>query len=243
MSSQGSLGHLGGFKYNDEWIGTELPLMSIESASNFEYSSYDMARWPDQILRRPAGMISKRWIGSNEVKNIAYKLRNTANMYGAVGLAAQQCGIDASIIFLDTNTSQSIVKKNNIRNIFSFYNKASGSELNDSTEQGIFLINPRIVARSPEVDMKVWIEKCLVLPPEFTATVLRDSIVTVRYQNLEGDTVTSTFQGELARAVQHEMDHDRGILILDHIGLEEVSSFFQILKIRQPNMFSSRRLT
>jgi hypothetical protein len=89
---------------------------------------------------------------------------------------------------------------------------------------GMFLFNPRIIARSPEVDMKVWTEECLVLPPSFTATVLRDSSVTVQYEDLEGKTKNKFLDGELARALQHEMDHDRGVLILDHVDLDDLES-------------------
>lgn len=89
---------------------------------------------------------------------------------------------------------------------------------------GIFLCNPRIIARSPEIDMKVWTEECLVLPPTFTATVLRDASILVQYENLDGVTISKYLTGELARALQHEMDHDRGILILDHVDLNKMES-------------------
>jgi len=89
---------------------------------------------------------------------------------------------------------------------------------------GIFLVNPRILSRSSEVDMNVWTEQCLVLPPDFTATVLRDSLITVEYETLEGQTRTIQLEGELSRAAQHEMDHDRGVLILDHVSLDEMSN-------------------
>ena len=90
---------------------------------------------------------------------------------------------------------------------------------------GLFMVNPIIISRSSEMDMKVWDETCLVLPPTFHAILFRDAQVTIEYKDLEGDTQIITFHdAELARTVQHEMDHDRGILILDHIGLEEMES-------------------
>ena len=36
-------------------------------------------------------------------------------------------------------------------------------------------MNPRIINGSPESEMLVWTEECLVLPPEFRATLLRDA--------------------------------------------------------------------
>ena len=81
--------------------------------------------------------------------------------------------------------------------------------------------------------MLVWTEGCLVLPPEFSATLLRDAEVTIEYESLELDdddgddnimglTKQIRLRGELARCAQHEMDHDRGILIVDHVSLEEL---------------------
>ena len=70
--------------------------------------------------------------------------------------------------------------------------------------------------------------------PEFRATLLRDAEVIIEYESLEcldgsslgscGSTKQITFQGELARCTQHEMDHDRGRLIVDHVPLDELLS-------------------
>ena len=70
--------------------------------------------------------------------------------------------------------------------------------------------------------MIVWTEQCLVLPPEFRATLLRDAEVTVEFESLDGITKHIKLKGEYARCVQHEMDHDRGVLIVDHVSLDEL---------------------
>jgi peptide deformylase len=130
-------------------------------------------------------------------------LQSTARKEKAVGLAAEQCGVDARIIYLE----------NALR----------------SSERGrgrsLVLVNPMIVRRSPETEMKVWEEHCLVLPPSFTAVVLRDAWVEVSYQQPgSGAWRVVRLEGEPARAFQHEFDHDRGILITDHVSLEEMDS-------------------
>jgi peptide deformylase len=86
------------------------------------------------------------------------------------------------------------------------------------------LINPRIVQRSPETEMRAWEETCLVLPPKFVATVLRDAWINVQYYTMDGKLQTMRLEGQAARCLQHELDHDRGILTLDHIGLEEMEN-------------------
>lgn len=89
--------------------------------------------------------------------------------------------------------------------------------------------------------MKVWKERCLVLPPSFTATVLRDAFVKVQYENLQGETKYRTLRGELARAFQHELDHDRGILILDHVSLDELEMESVVMRRIEENGHDERQ--
>ena len=124
-------------------------------------------------------------------------------------------GIDASLIFLDELESKNKYRKK--------FLSVKDNENNMDTG-GLILCNPRIIARSPEIEMRVWTEECLVLPPKFTATLLRDNTILVQYENLEGITKNKFLSGELARALQHEMDHDRGILIVDHVNLDDLET-------------------
>jgi len=205
------------YMYGSDWQGTGLELLSYLEAANLSKenklaSTYAMGRWPDPILRRPASSIKIGWTENKResyISDIANALRRTARKNGAVGLAAQQCGIDVSMIFLDDP------KLLSSKVIF------DSKKIN---EGGLFLVNPRIIDRSSELEMKVWNEECLVLPPTFRATVLRDAVVKVQYENLTGETNVIKLQGELARALQHELDHDRGIMILDHVGMNELEN-------------------
>ena len=196
------------------WISTALPIRTIsEACEEAERDGFlNFGRWPDPALRREASLVPRSVFDDStkleELATVARALRSTARKEGAVGLAAQQCGVDASILFID-----------HVKTTF-------------PQQQGIVLINPRIVARSPETEMQVWTEECLVLPPKFRATLLRDRKVTIEYESLEsidgipyfadGMTKQITLEGELARCVQHEMDHSRGILITDHVALSEM---------------------
>ncbi|OEU10192.1 peptide deformylase, partial [Fragilariopsis cylindrus CCMP1102] len=176
-----------------------------------------MGKWPDQILRRPANPVDpKMWLlGSSSSTNnqeqqqqqrlilqkAATILRNTARREGAVGLAAQQCGVDAKMVYLSSSSGTTDTGNNNNELVF---------------------INPRIVNRSIETNMNVWTEECLVLPPTFRATVLRDDWIDIEYDfSYEFRTSSSLmpmkrrFFGEQSRCLQHELDHDRGILITD----------------------------
>lgn len=189
------------YAYSDSWTGTALPLLDLAQAS--QAPSWNMGRWPDPILRRPATPVDPSWFGTNELKQTTSLLKDTCRKAKAVGLAAQQCGVDARIVHLEPNMS---------------------------------MINAKIVNRSDEYDMKVWRERCLVLPPTFIATVLRDDWIDVEYSDWQGKVHKTRLRVELARAAQHELDHDRGILVLDHVGVEELESGMRAIETEGHDM-------
>ncbi len=78
------------FVYRNDWVGTSLPLISPLQAAEWTSPSYNMGRWPDTILRRPASGIDVLNFGNDNIRSVASKLRRTARENGAVGLAAQQ---------------------------------------------------------------------------------------------------------------------------------------------------------
>ena len=179
FSSRASVTDHPPFRYSDEWTGTNLPLRSLEEAvtqgETLLRTTWDMGRWPDPILRRPATPVDRRWFGTTTLEQACRLLQQTAQQEGAVGLAAQQCGVDARIVYLEKQPKP------------------------------LLLINPRIVRRSPEESMNCWQEQCLVLPPTFVATVLRDSWVDIQYWTVSGQSRQMRFHGEAARCVQHEL--------------------------------------
>jgi peptide deformylase len=164
------------------------------------------------------------------LRRVAHALRNTAIREGAVGLAAQQCGLDISLIYID-GTSMGAYDDDDDDGSPSSRRTTSRRARRGGVRNGIFLANPRIVDRSSESDMLVWTEECLVLPPEFRATLLRDAEVIIEYESIiyddlddapAGTTRRISLRGELARCAQHEIDHDMGILIVDHVSLDEL---------------------
>jgi peptide deformylase len=78
------------------------------------------------------------------------------------------------------------------------------------------LINPEIVERSAE-EVTVW-DACLSFLSIFMQ-VKRHRTVTVRYQNLQGETLTVDAGDErnLSELLQHEIDHLDGILAIDRV--------------------------
>lgn len=81
-------------------------------------------------------------------------------------------------------------------------------------DEGVALINPEIITES---NYAISEEGCGSFPGVY-AQVKRPSLVTVRYQNLDGETVTKEVEGLAAFCVHHETEHLNGILFIDHLS-------------------------
>ncbi|HEY1322008.1 MAG TPA: peptide deformylase [Streptosporangiaceae bacterium] len=80
-----------------------------------------------------------------------------------------------------------------------------------------YLINPRITEREGTQEGP---EGCLSIPG-VSATRRRAATVTAEGVDLQQKPVTVAGTGELARCLEHETDHLRGVLFIDHLDKEE----------------------
>ena len=124
---------------------------------------------------------------SRRIRELAADLLETMYAAPGIGLAAPQVGVSIRLIVVD----------------------ATGA-IGDSDPT--VLINPRILGSSENIAFE---EGCLSLP-DFTTEVDRARVVHVQYQNLDGETKTIIVEDLLAVAVQHEMDHLEGKLLVDY---------------------------
>ena len=108
-----------------------------------------------------------------------------------VGLAAPQIGIARRAIVVDV----------------------SGHRKTTVTHGLIALVDPVLTASEGQ---EIGREGCMSVP-DFTANVARSTAVTVAGRGPEGDVVIET-SGFEARALQHEIDHLDGLLILDRVA-------------------------
>jgi peptide deformylase len=113
------------------------------------------------------------------------------SMYAAdgVGLAAPQIGVLKNVIVLDTTPRQ-------------------------PESRPIAMVNPEILTFEGRRTYK---EGCLSVPGE-AEDVDRADVVTVRYLDEQGVQQTLTADGLLATAIQHECDHLKGVMFVDHIS-------------------------
>lgn len=113
-------------------------------------------------------------------------------MYAApgIGLAAVQIGEPLNVIVMDL---------------------AKDGE----APQPKYFVNPEILELDEE--FVPYDEGCLSVPDIFD-TVDRPKRAKITYQNYDGEQVTEWAEGLYAVCIQHEMDHLKGIVFLDHLS-------------------------
>lgn len=80
------------------------------------------------------------------------------------------------------------------------------------------IINPVIVSESVQYGALTEGEGCLSVDKDVPGYVPRHDRITLRYQNVEGETVKIRLKGYPAIVCQHEIDHLHGVLFYDHIN-------------------------
>jgi len=146
-----------------------------------------------EILKYPHPTLKKR---SKEVERIDEGIKRlirdmAETMYEAngIGLAACQIGVPQRVIVLDVSPI-------------------------DPQQSFFAMINPEIISQEGEIDHE---EGCLSVPDCFEK-VKRKEKICVRGISPEGKEMEVAGEGILAFALQHEIDHLNGILILDRIS-------------------------
>jgi peptide deformylase len=146
-----------------------------------------------EILRYPHPALKKRCEKveqvDDDVKRLICDMRET--MYGAngVGLAACQVGVPRRVIVMDVSPID--------------------------PDHGFFaIINPEILSEEGEIDYE---EGCLSVP-DCTEKIKRREKIRVKGTTPEGEEIEIVGEGILSIALQHEIDHLNGVLILDRIS-------------------------
>ena len=104
-------------------------------------------------------------------------------------------------------------------------------DVSEEKNQLITMINPEIIATGAEKDIGE--EGCLSLPGIYEK-VNRYTEVTVRFQDLDGNTVEIEADGLLAVCIQHELDHLEGKVFVDHLSqLKRNRACTKLRKLRQ----------
>jgi len=129
---------------------------------------------------------------NSDVLNIVNKLQKTLDHSAGVGLAANQININSQIFIISINE-----KDYNFNQVF---------------------INPNIILKSKETNIIE--EGCLSLP-NITEEIERSEAILIEFYDENWNYHKKNYSKLEARIIQHEYDHLKGILFLDHLSSEK----------------------
>jgi peptide deformylase len=150
----------------------------------------------DKILRKKVDRVKE--VDNDTIELITNMFDTMRNAYG-IGLAANQVGVNKSIFIVDITEVESY-----------------------EDTKPMVLINPRIIKYSDEETL--FEEGCLSIP-EIRAEVKRPEAITISYQDTDLNEQIFEVDKLMARVMQHEYDHLRGILFTDLIDPELQKQF------------------
>jgi peptide deformylase len=126
---------------------------------------------------------------NDQVRKLIDDMAETMYTAPGIGLAANQVGVNQRVIVVDV-------------------------EYSDAGPNLIALINPEITESQGEI---AWEEGCLSFP-EIHEEILRSAHLKVKALDRNGEPFEIAADGLLAIALQHEIDHLNGVLLIDHVS-------------------------
>ena len=153
----------------------------------------------DPVLRKKAQDIDKDY---PELEKLIADMWETMYKANGVGLAAPQIGRAIRLFVIDTSP-------------FAEDEDFSPEEQAMLKDFKRIFINARMI----EEEGKSWSfnEGCLSIP-DIREDVTRKDTITIQYLDEDFKEVTETYDGLLARVIQHEYDHIEGILFTDKLS-------------------------
>ena len=147
---------------------------------------------PDPILKQISTPVD---IVNDAIRKLLDDMLDTMYAENGVGLAAIQVGIPKRMLVLDLQQEE-------------------GIKLPEITFP-LFMINP--VIENHSIDVEEADEGCLSVPKQFV-NIKRYSNIKVRYLDYHAKEQLIYADGWFARAIQHEMDHLEGKLLIDYVS-------------------------
>lgn len=153
----------------------------------------------DPVLRKVSKDIDKDY---PDLDQLIENMWETMYASHGVGLAAPQIGRAIRLFIIDTEP-------------FSDDEDLSEQERSQLADTKMIFINAKIIEEKGEE----WSfnEGCLSIP-DIREEVMRQPTVTIEFCDENFEKKTQTFDGILARVIQHEYDHIEGILFTDKLS-------------------------
>jgi len=129
----------------------------------------------------------------NQIRNLAKDMLQSMYSAKGIGLAGPQVGISKELLVIDIN-------------------------FEDSAAEPLILVNPEITAFGSTLN--TYEEGCLSIPGVYL-NVVRPSTIKLKFRDEMGRPRKMNADGLLARCIQHEVDHLRGVLFVDRVTSKE----------------------
>lgn len=165
---------------------------------NLALMSLPICNYGDPALRKKAVEVTDI---NADIRALADEMFKTMYKERGVGLAAEQVGRTERMFIVD------IIPEGDC--------DENGQRENPDIKMPQVFINPKITGHTD--DVQVGPEGCLSFPDIF-ANVERWYEVDAEYTDLEGNLQKIHAKGLLSRAIQHELDHLDGILLVDRMS-------------------------
>ncbi|MGB9603617.1 MAG: peptide deformylase [Limisphaerales bacterium] len=189
----------------------------------------EIIKYGNPILRKPGEKIEQI---TPEIRRLVGDMFETMAANHGVGLAAQQVGYALQLMVIDVRDVKDRPSTMEI----------DGKLVAPEKFMPIALINPQI---TPLGEPETGPEGCLSFP-EIYADITRPSKISVTAINQDEKTVHFICGGLLARAIQHELDHLKGILFIDRMDaetLEELQPDIEKIKKETLSKLNNKKLT
>ena len=174
---------------------------------------YQVVTFGHEVLRQKAVPVAEI---TPEIRQLVMDMLESMYAAKGVGLAAEQVGHTERVCVIDVPRDAE---------------KEACREENAAVAMPLVLINPEILATEGKQRNE---EGCLSFP-DIGAPITRADKVTVTYTDLNGVRQTVSARGLLSRAIQHEVDHLNGVLLVDKKSPMQKMSVAGQLKRLQKN--------
>ena len=144
-----------------------------------------------RAVAKPVGQVN------DAVRAIVADMFDTMYDARGIGLAATQVAIEQRIMTIDLQEPE------------------SDAEDAKPVRRPHVFINPELVSVSEELSS--YSEGCLSIPEQY-AEVQRPARCRLKWLDEQGAPHEDDFDGLMATAIQHEIDHLNGVLFIDHIS-------------------------
>ena len=189
---------------------------------------YRVTYYGESILREKGETIESF---DEEFKSVVSNMIETIESEDSIGIAAQQIGKALQVCIIDW---REILDRDEV---VSCNYELDGKKVPLQMLFPIVFVNPKLEYIGQEQEIKR--EACMSFPGVY-GPVIRYQQVKLTYQDVDGNPHELIADGFFARAIQHEVDHVNGVLMIDRMDPRAVGGIKS--KLKQLKRYTKERL-